>query len=114
MLTTPSTEDLNPADHPILEAEVADEFCEAAGRVAKLRCYVSSEHFSVDGTLLKAWASHTSFKPKDGPRSDQPAGRNTEVGWHVEKRMSRPRTLRRGSTATATAPPPRSATRGIG
>jgi len=49
---------------------------------------MSSEHFSVDGTLLKAWASHKSFKPKDGPPSDPPAGRNTEVGWHGEKRKN--------------------------
>ena len=37
-------------------------------RQAKLRRYVSSDHFSVDGTLLEAWASHKSFKPKDGRR----------------------------------------------
>jgi transposase len=72
----------------LLEAEVADEFFEAVVRIAKLRRYVSSEHFSVDGTLLKAWASHKSFKPKDGPPSDPPAGRNTEVGWHGEKRKN--------------------------
>ena len=32
------------------------------------------DHFSVDGTLLKAWASHKSFKPKDGAAVDEPAG----------------------------------------
>ena len=72
----------------LLDAEVADEFFEAVVRLAKLRRYVSSEHFSVDGTLLKAWASHKSFKPKDGPPSDPPAGRNTEVQWHGEKRKN--------------------------
>ena len=51
----------------LLEHEVADEFFAAVVRQAKLRRYISSEHFSVDGTLLKAWASHKSFKPKDGP-----------------------------------------------
>ena len=40
----------------LLEHEVADEFFAAVVRQAKLRRYVSSEHFSVDGTLLKAWA----------------------------------------------------------
>src|SRR3954464_12943618 len=54
----------------LLEAEVADEFFAAVVRQAKLRRYVSSEHFSVDGTLLQAWASHKSFKPKDEPPSD--------------------------------------------
>lgn len=76
----------------LLEHEVADEFFEAVVRLAKLRRYVSSEHFSVDGTLLKAllkaWASHKSFKPKDGPPSDPPTGRNTEVQWHGEKRKN--------------------------
>lgn len=72
----------------ILEHDVADEFFEAVVRQAKLRRYVSSEHFSVDGTLLKAWASHKSFKPKDGPPTGPPAGRNAEVQWHGEKRKN--------------------------
>jgi transposase len=72
----------------LLAAEVADEFFAAVVRQAKLRRYMSSEHFSVDGTLLKAWASHKSFKPKDEPPSEPPTGRNVEVGWHGEKRKN--------------------------
>jgi hypothetical protein len=72
----------------LLEAEVADEFFAAVVRQAKLRRYVSSDHFSADGTLLNAWASHKSFKPKDGPPSEPPAGRNVEVQWHGEKRSN--------------------------
>jgi hypothetical protein len=72
----------------LLEHEVADEFFAAVVRQAKLRRYVSSEHFSVDGTLLKAWASHKSFKPKDGPPSDPPLGRNVEVQFHGERRTN--------------------------
>jgi hypothetical protein len=72
----------------LLEQAVADEFFAALVRQAKLRRYVSSEHFSVDGTLLKAWASHKSFKPKDGPPSESPVGRNVEVQWHGEKRTN--------------------------
>jgi len=73
----------------LLEHAVADEFFAAVVRQAKLRKYVSSEHFSVDGTLLKAWASHKSFKPKDGPPSEPPvAGRNVEVAWHGQKRSN--------------------------
>jgi hypothetical protein len=50
---------------------------------------VSSDHFCVDGTLLQAWASHKRFKPKDGPPPpDPPTGRNTEVGWHGQKRSN--------------------------
>jgi hypothetical protein len=51
----------------LLEAQVADEFFAAVVDQAKLRRYVSSDHFSVVGTMLEAWASHKSFKPKDGP-----------------------------------------------
>jgi len=67
---------------------VADEFFAAVVDQAKLRRYVSSDHFSVDGTLLEAWASHKSFKPTDGPPSGPPAGRNAEVAWHGEKRSN--------------------------
>ena len=72
----------------LLEHEVADEFFAAVVRQAKLRRYISSEHFTVDGTLLKAWASHKSFKPKDGPPSEPPVGRNAEVGFHGERRSN--------------------------
>src|SRR3954464_835464 len=72
----------------LLEAEVADRFFAAVVRQAQLRRYVSSEHFSVDGTLLEAWASHKSFKPKDGPPPGPPAGRNGEVGWHGQTRSN--------------------------
>jgi hypothetical protein len=75
----------------LLEHEVADEFFAAVVRQAKLRRYVSSEHFTVDGTLLKAWASHKSFKPKDGPPSEPPVGRNAEVGFHGEEIERHPR-----------------------
>ena len=73
----------------LLDHDVADEFFAAVVRQAKLRRYVSSDHFSVDGTLLEAWASQKSFQPKDQPPSDQPAvGRNVEVSWHGQKRSN--------------------------
>ena len=73
----------------LLEHQVADEFFAAVVRQAKLRRYMSSDHFSVDGTLLNAWASHKSFKPKDGPPpSEGQAGRNAEVQWHGQKRSN--------------------------
>ena len=75
----------------LLDAEVADEFFAAVVRQAKLRRYRSSAHFSVDGTLLEAWASHKSFKPKDselGPDGKGPKGRNAEVQWHGQKRSN--------------------------
>lgn len=74
----------------LLDHDVADEFFAAVVTQARLRRYMSSEHFSVDGTLLEAWASHKSFKPKDHTGSDEggPKGRNVETDWRGEKRSN--------------------------
>jgi len=72
----------------LLHHEIADRFFAAVVTQAKLRRYVSSEHFSVDGTLLEAWASHKSFKPKDGPPTPPRPGRNAEVSFHGERRTN--------------------------
>lgn len=72
----------------LLDHEIADRFFAAVVAQARLRRYTSSEHFSVDGTLLEAWASHKSFKPKDGPSGPPPAGRNAEVSFHGERRTN--------------------------
>ncbi len=72
----------------LLEHEIADRFFEAVVRQAKLRRYISSDHFSVDGTLLQAWASHKSFKPKDGSDDGQPKGRNAEKNWKGKRRSN--------------------------
>jgi len=72
----------------LLDHEIADRFFAAVVGQAKLRRYVSSEHFSVDGTLLEAWASHKSFQPKDGPPSSLGPGRNTEVSFHGQRRSN--------------------------
>lgn len=75
----------------LLEHDIADRFFAAVVRQAKLRRYISSEHFAVDGTLLEAWASHKSFKPKDGPGGPPTAGgvKNREVDFHGEKRSNK-------------------------
>lgn len=79
----------------LLTHEIADRFFEAVVAQAKLRRYVSSEHFSVDGTLLEAWASQKSFKPKDESDSDgsddgdqRPRGRNIEKNWRGKRRSN--------------------------
>lgn len=75
----------------LMDHEIADRFFAAVVRQAKLRRYLSSEHFSVDGTLLEAWASHKSFKPKDGsgPGPDPTSGgRNAEVDFHGQRRSN--------------------------
>ena len=48
----------------------------------------SSEHFSVDGTLIEAWASHKSFKPKDGSGPPTGPGRNPEVDFKGQRRIN--------------------------
>jgi transposase len=72
----------------LLDHDIADRFFAAVVRQAKLRRYVSSDHFSVDGTLLEAWASHKSFQPKAGPPSARPPGRNAEVSFHGQRRSN--------------------------
>jgi transposase len=72
----------------LLDHAIADRFFAAVVAQAHLRRYLSSEHFSVDGTLLEAWASHKSFKAKDGPPAPPPAGRNSEVSFHGQRRSN--------------------------
>ena len=73
----------------LLDHEIADRFFAAVVDQAKLRRYVSSEHFSVDGTLLEAWASHKSFKPKDGSGPGSAAGgRNTQTNFRGQLRSN--------------------------
>jgi transposase len=72
----------------LLEAAVAKEFLaqvvEQAGRAG----LISDEHFTVDGSLLEAWASLKSFQPKDkqGAPPDDPS--NPRVDFHGEKRSN--------------------------
>ncbi|MHB8068656.1 MAG: IS5 family transposase [Desulfobaccales bacterium] len=49
---------------------------------------LSDEHFTVDGTLIEAWASMKSFRPKDTPPPDADSGRNPEVDFHGERRLN--------------------------
>ena len=50
---------------------------------------LSAEHFSVDGTLIRAWASHKSFVPKDGPPPDNGGSKsNPEVDFKRQKRSN--------------------------
>ena len=56
----------------LLEAEVAKEFLARVVAQAREKGWTSDEHFSVDGTLLEAWASAKSFQPKDKKSSPPP------------------------------------------
>jgi len=74
----------------LLEGDVAARFLAAVLNQPKVMRLLSSEHFSVDGTLVEAWASMKSLKPKDAGDSDPPAGggRNAEVDFRGEKRSN--------------------------
>lgn len=77
----------------LLEHDVARRFFEAVLNQARRRHLLSSQHFTVDGTLLEAWASLKSFRPRDGgpqpPGADSSGGsRNPEVNWHGQRRSN--------------------------
>jgi transposase len=54
----------------LFDEAIAQQFFEHTVLLARMRELVSDEHFSVDGTLLEAWASHKSFRPRDGSGDD--------------------------------------------
>ena len=60
---------------------------------------MSDEHFTVDGTLIEAWASQKSFRRKDGRRSRLGAG--GEVDFHGEKRKNQTHEVDDGSRGAA-------------
>lgn len=73
----------------LLEHAVIEAFFERALAIAERKGWLSNEHFSVDGTLIKAWAGHKSFRPKDEPPSGgPPGGRNAEADWRGQPRSN--------------------------
>ena len=72
----------------LLEGDIAAKFLAAVLAQPKVKKLLSSDHFSVDGTLIEAWASMKSVKPRDGS-GEPPArggGRNAEADFHGQKR----------------------------
>jgi len=78
----------------LLDGEVAAKFLAAVLAQPRVKRLLSSEHFSVDGTLVEAWASMKSFKPKDEDGGDDPpaagagGGRNAPVDFKGQKRSN--------------------------
>jgi hypothetical protein len=74
----------------LIESEIATRFLAAILNQPKVRRLLSSEHFSVDGTLVEAWASMRSFKPKTdgGNKPPSGSGRDEEVDFRGEKRSN--------------------------
>jgi transposase len=79
----------------LLDGEIARAFMTSVLNLPRVRKLLSSEHFTVDGTLIEAWASMKSFVPKDGgkgppsgPGRGTGGGRNANHDFHGEKRSN--------------------------
>ena len=84
----------------LLDGDVAQRLLAAVVAQPRVSALMSNEHFSIDGTLIQAWASHKSFQPKpDADGGDPPsassgspstgtAGRNAEQNWRGQKRSN--------------------------
>ena len=73
----------------LLDGDVAQAFFEAVLAQAGAAKLLSNEHFTVDGTLIEAWASHKSFKRKEEPPTPPTDGtRNASVNFRKDKRSN--------------------------
>ena len=72
----------------LLTTEVAQGFLKTLTGLEQVKSLLSSDHFSVDGTMIDAWASMKSFVPKDGSGKPPSPGRNGERSFHKEKRSN--------------------------
>jgi transposase len=75
----------------LLDGEIAAKFLTAVLAQPRVKRLLSSEHFSVDGTLIEAWASMKSFKPKEPPEGDgnsEGRRRNAPADFKGEKRRN--------------------------
>jgi len=73
----------------LLEGDIAQAFFDKVLNLARTEQLLSDEHFTVDGTLVEAWAGHKSFKKKGAPPADPPDDPgNPTVDFHGEKRSN--------------------------
>jgi hypothetical protein len=78
----------------LLDGDIAAKFLAAVLAQPRVKRLLSSEHFSVDGTLIEAWASMKSFKPRQAPGGDddgddrRDGGRNAPADFKGEKRSN--------------------------
>ena len=92
----------------LLEHDVAGEFFRIVVEQARALKLTSDEHFTVDGTLIEAWASLKRFKRKDGGPGDPPEDPgNPSVDFHGERRQN-------ATHQSATDPEARLAKKGAG
>lgn len=74
----------------LMDHDVVETFFTEVMALADRGGLLSKEHFSVDGTLIQAWASHKSFRPKDGGNDQAPpsGGRNAGADWKGQPRSN--------------------------
>jgi transposase len=74
----------------LLDGEIAAKFLSAVLAQPQIKRLLSSEHFSVDGTLIEAWAAMKSFKPTEPPAGgdSEGEGRNAPADFRGEKRSN--------------------------
>jgi transposase len=72
----------------LLEGDIARAFFEDVVAQARGRRLLSAEHFTVDGTLLEAWAGLKSFKRQDQPREPPDDPGNPTINFHGERRSN--------------------------
>src|SRR5438128_10238688 len=70
----------------LLDGDIADAFFQEVLAAVNQEGLLSDEHFTVDGTLLEAWASHKSFKPKGTDRTPPDDPKNPTVNFHGQTR----------------------------
>jgi len=70
----------------LIASDIAVKFLTSIKAQAQQAGLLSDEHFTVDGSLIEAWASLKSFRPKGEPPAD--GSRNPEVNFHGEKRKN--------------------------
>jgi transposase len=71
-----------------LNGEIAEKFFVAVVEIARNANLLSDEHFTVDGTLIEAWASHKSFQPKNGGSPPNAPGKNPDADFKGRKRSN--------------------------
>jgi transposase len=72
----------------LLDGDIADAFFAEVLAAIRAEGLLSDEHFTVDGTLLEAWASHKSFKPKQAPPTPPDDPKNPTVNFHGQQRRN--------------------------
>jgi transposase len=72
----------------LLDGDIATAFFAEVLAAIRADGLLSDEHFTVDGTLLEAWASHKSFRPKDGPNRPPDDPKNPTVNFHGQTRRN--------------------------